>query len=108
MRQRSVAALEAEGAAAHEAARYAAERLRSETGELRTRCEYAELQAKELEQQRRATAERFELERAERLRMELLMRRSEEKLLEEQVRAAVAEERWQPLVRLTRTTHDGS
>ena len=103
-----VAALEAEGVAALEAARYAAERLRSETGELRTRCEYAELQAKELEQQRRATAERFELERAERLRMELLMRRSEEKLLEEQVRAAVAEERWQPLVRLTRTTHDGS
>ena len=103
-----VAALEAEGVAALEAARYAAERLRSETGELRTRCEYAERQAKELEQQRRATAERFELERAERLRIELLMRRSEEKLLEEQVRAAVAEERWQPLVRLKRTTHDGS
>ena len=38
-------------------------------------------------------------ERAERVRLEAALGRTEEQLLNEQVRASIAEERWQPLIR---------
>lgn len=57
------------------------------------------MRAQDAEQQRRMTSERVEAERVERIRVESLLHRSEERLLDEQVRAAVAEERWQPLVK---------
>ena len=54
--------------------------------------EHPELRAEQL-------ASQLEAERARSVRLEAGLQRAEERLADEQVRAAVAEERWQPLLR---------
>ena len=87
--QARVAALEAEQTAAVEATRVSAERLRSETGELRSHVEYAEARCKEAQLQQQLIHEALEAERSERIKLEAQLARSEERLLEEQVIACV-------------------
>ena len=55
-----MAALEAEAIASSEASRVAADRLRSETGELRSRIEYVEARCREAEQRHQLAADGLE------------------------------------------------
>ena len=94
-----ISALEAAASAATEATRVGQERLRTETSALSTHIECAEERCREAERRRDLIARQLESEREERTRMVSALHRADEKIMEEQVRASVAEERWQPLIR---------
>lgn len=94
-----VATLEAAAAAQDEAMRGAAVRAQSEKESLQAHIEYAEERCREAELRQETLAKQLEAERTEMIRLKGHLQRTEERVMEEQVRAAVAEERWQPLLR---------
>ena len=94
-----ISALEQAVVAAAEATKVGQERLRTETQALQAHIESAEERCKESERRRDALARQLEAERTEHARLVTTVHRTEERLMEEQVRASVAEERWQPLMR---------
>ena len=75
------------------------ERLHRETSALRAHVEAAEARCREAERRRDDLAAAIEAERADALRAKAALARAEERVMEEQVRSAVAEERWGPLLR---------
>ena len=94
-----ISALEAAVAAAAEASRASKERLKTETAALRTHIEYAEERCAEVERRRDALVNQLESGRNDMSKMQSALHRASEQIMEEQVRASVAEERWQPLIR---------
>ena len=94
-----IAALEAAVSAAHDAKLVAEDRLQREASSLKTHVEYAETRCREAERRRDALIHSLDGERSEAVRVKSALARAEEKIMEEQVRCAVAEEKWGPLMR---------
>lgn len=94
-----ISALEAAVVAAAEASRASKERLKTETAALRTHIEYAEERCADVERRRDALVNQLESGRKDMSKMQSALHRASEQIMEEQVRASVAEERWQPLIR---------
>ena len=94
-----VAALEATATANVDTKLMYEERLHRETSALRSHVEAAEARCREAERRRDGLAAAIDAERENALRAKTVLARAEERVMEEQVRSAVAEERWGPLLR---------